>query len=278
MKATGMTIWVPSCLIHSHLQPDLMPDGTPDTGTWTITGTSRQVATLLLTTTDLSCQGVPSHVHLTPRGATGTAHTQSRSSGKQEGSHPNPPSPARPQELLWAEVPLTTPFALGTKSAAKAGLHGPEHVRLPAPHAHSMPLACAQEPRQSGTQMPPLSFTMASKALSQSPHGSRFGLSPVPYRSGNSSSLLCLTYMPVAGGDFSESLTTNRSNRCASPWDSKVTRCLPHGTKLSPSTTTPLASSFLWTPKQCRCCRATRAGSQPAVWCMRTKTEKEMGC
>lgn len=52
--------WVPSCPIH--LQPDLTPNETPDT--WTITGMSRQVATLLLTITELICQGVPLHVHL----------------------------------------------------------------------------------------------------------------------------------------------------------------------------------------------------------------------
>lgn len=131
-----MTIRVPSRPIHSHLQPDLMPDGTPDTGTWTISGTSRRAATLFLTTTDLSCEGVSSHVHLTPHSATGTTHTV-RSSGKLERSYQNPPSPARPRVLLWAEVSLTTPFALGTKSAAKAGLQGQEHMSGSLPHMHT---------------------------------------------------------------------------------------------------------------------------------------------
>lgn len=237
MKVTGMAIQVSSCPIHSHLQPDLVPDGTPDTGTWTVTGTSKQVANLLLTTTDLRCQGVLTHSPATSLCHRRSSHTI-RSSGKQERSHPNPPSPVRPQELLWAEVPLTTPFASSTKSTAKAELHGQEHVRLPALHARSMPLARAQELRQSSTQMPPLPITMASKGMSQRPHDSRFGLSPVTSCSGNSRSLLHLTYVPVAGQDFSGSLTTNHSNRCASPWDSKDTRHLPHATKLGSSTTT----------------------------------------
>lgn len=87
--------------------------------------------------------------------------------------------------VLWAEVSLTTPFALGTKSAAKAGLQGQEHVRLPAPHAHSMLLAHTQEPRQSSTQMPPLFLTTASKGLSHGhllssgPQGSAGAVGPL---------------------------------------------------------------------------------------------------
>lgn len=140
-------------------------------------------------------------------------------------------------------VSLMTPFAFvweGTNSTHKVGLQGQEHVsgsllHIILCHWH-MPVP---EPCQSSTQMPALSLTTATKKLSQSPHGSYFGLSPVPYCSGNSSCLLHLTYVPVAGQDFPESLTTNCSNRCASPWDSRVTSCLPHATKLRLHQTPP---------------------------------------
>lgn len=196
-------------------------------------GLSRRRQGEWLTTTGLSCQGFPLHVHLPPHSATGTAQ------GEREGGEtrqvirqagrvsPKSSLPCKTSRPPVGRGATDNALCLGHKEhcrsrAAGAGMR----VRLPAPHTHSIPLAYAQ----SNTQMPPQSLTAASKGLSQSPHGSHFGLSPVPSCSGNSRSL---TYVPVAGRDFSESLTTNGSNRCAGPRDGKGTRCLPHVPPLS---------------------------------------------
>lgn len=72
--------------------------------------------------------------------------------------------------------------------AAQAGTR----VRLSAP---PNTIGTCPGDTQSSTQMPPLSLTMAIKGLLESPHGSHFGLSPVPSCSGNSRSLFHSQHM-----------------------------------------------------------------------------------
>lgn len=159
----------------------------------------------------------------------------------------------------------------GHKLHSQSGAAGPGTcARLPATH-YTLSLAHAKSHASPAPRCQPYPLPQRLRSSLRA-HMAYFVLSPVPYCSGNSSCLLHLTYVPVAGQDFSEFLTTNCSHRCASPWDSRVTSCLPHATKLRLHHHPGIF--LLLAPKQCQCSRAIPAGSQPATYCVKTERQR----